>query len=142
MNMTRFFNIEAFLLICLCLHKFVNGKPSFVVSFQTDIKGPFAATTNSMIEFTNAISTAKEFTVCHWLKIKFYNLNIAACIWAYCFVQNDGDKMKCLQICLQGVYKTANRNLRIIGELPLQSYTIEYNFLLYSTVNFGLKAMV
>ena len=30
--------------------------------------------------------------------------------------------MKCLQICLQGVYTTANRNLRIIGELPLQSY--------------------
>ena len=83
---------------------------------------PVAAETNSMIEFSHPITSTKEFTICHWLKIKFYNLNIAACVWAYCFVQNDGDKMKCLQICLQGVYKTANRNLRIIGELPLQSY--------------------
>ena len=120
--MARFSNIKACLLIFLCLQKLVKGNQSFVVSFQTDINGPFAAKTNSMIEFSNPISSAEEFTVCHWLKIKFYNLNIAACIWAYCFVQNDGDKMQCLQICLQGVYTTANRNLRIIGEIPLQSY--------------------
>ena len=120
--MTRFSNIKVFLLICLCLQKLVKGNQSFIVSFQTDVIGPFAAKTNSMIEFSNPISSTKEFTVCHWLKIKFYNLDIAACTWAYCFVQNDGDKMKCLQICLQGVYETMNRNLYIIGELPLQSY--------------------
>ena len=103
-------SLKSILVIVLCLHKMVKGRNSFIVSLQTDIEGPFAAKANSWIEYYKHISSAKEFTACHWLKIKFHNLNIAGCVWAHCTVQNDGDNMKCTQVCLQGIYKSANRN--------------------------------
>ena len=101
----------------------VNGKTFFKASFQTDIQGPFEATTNPWIEFSSKLPSLKEFTNCQWLNIKFYNLDLAACLWSYCTIETIGDQMKCLQVCLNGIYNTAFQNLRFGGEIPLEKYT-------------------
>ena len=101
---------------------FVNGKSSFIASFQTEIDGSTVATTDSWIRFSDPIPSVKELTTCHWLKIKFYNINIAACLWSYCIIENADDELKCIQVCLYGVHNTANRNLLMEGWLYLQNY--------------------
>ena len=53
-----------------------RGNETYVVSFQEEIEGSFAAKTDTWIEFATPISSTKEFTVCHWLKIKFFLLRI------------------------------------------------------------------
>ena len=104
------------------LQCFAKGENSFIASFQTEADGAAVVNTNSWIQFSEPIPSVKEFTTCHWLKIRFYNINIAACLWSYCIVENAQGKMKCVQMCLYGVRNTANSNLLMEGALPLQSY--------------------
>ena len=96
----------------------VSGRPTFIVSFQTNIKRHTSATTNVWIEFASPIPETKEFTVCHWINILFYNSDIAACLWTYCTIENDGENMECVEVCLHAADYTLNRNL------ILQSYVI------------------
>ena len=49
------------------------GSQTFVALFQTDIKSQKAASADVWLEFSSEIPESKEFTVCHWIKIKFYN---------------------------------------------------------------------
>ena len=110
------------LLIFWELPCFIKGKSSFIASFQTEIDGAAVATTDSWIQFSEPIPSLREVTTCHWLKIKFYNINIAACIWSYCIIENALDKMKCVQLCLYGIKNTANRNLLMEVVLYLRNY--------------------
>ena len=100
----------------------VFGKKTFVASFQTDINEITFATTNGWIEFSAQIPRSKEFTVCHWIDIKFYNSGAAACLWSYCTVDNPGEKMECLQVCMIAVRRTLNRNLQISRTIKLNGY--------------------
>ena len=59
--------------ILLYLNGSAIGMQSFVALFQTDIVGSQSAKSDVWIEFNKNITRAKEFTVCHWIKIKFYN---------------------------------------------------------------------
>ena len=72
------------LIMIICSEKEVSSSQSFVVSFQPEIQGSFAAKTNSWIEFKRPIFSTREFTVCHWLNIRLFAMNTAACTWAYC----------------------------------------------------------
>ena len=98
----------------------VNGMQSYVVLFQTDIVGSPSATSNVWIEYDKHIPGSKEFTVCHWIEIKFYNFANAACLWSYCTVEKEGQQMKCLQACLTGDINTAFRDLDLLGEINLK----------------------
>ena len=90
-----------FLLFLSIMHvNYVRSGKTFQVSFQPNIEGPSSAKNDAWIEFTNKIIASKDFTICHWIKIKFYNFKYAACLWSYCTIKTSGDKMKCLRICL------------------------------------------
>ena len=73
-------NLECYMLIQLTMVYVVFGGQTFMTSFQTDLKGNNLATTNVWIEFSADIPQTKEFTVCHWIKIKLYNSEYAACV--------------------------------------------------------------
>lgn len=108
------------LIMILYLKQEASCSESYELSFQTEIVGSFEATTDSWIEFSAPISSTKEFTVCHWLKIQYFGFNRAACIWAYCTVANIEEYPKCTQICLDGDLRTANRNLKLNGWIQLE----------------------
>ena len=97
---------------------------SFTASFQTGIVGPFSATSDVWMESSKRIQSLQEFTVCHWINVKFYNIKSEACLWSYCTVQAENDEMECLQVCLASVDGTLGRNLFIAGYIPLKRISI------------------
>ena len=101
------------LMIIICSEKEVSSSQSFVVSFQPEIQGSFAAETNTWIEFERPIFSTREFTVCHWLNIRIFAMNTAACTWAYCTAFKKDDKTNCTQMCLEGISGTAKRNMKV-----------------------------
>ena len=112
----------AVLSIQICTYDFVTGIQSYVASFQTDITGSHLARSNVWIEYDRDIPMAKEFTVCHWIKINFYNIDLAACLWSYCTIGEEGQQMECLQVCMKGHTHTAFRDLEIQGEIKLRNF--------------------
>ena len=110
------------LLILLHAAYAVLGRQTFITSFQTDVKESTFATSNVWIEFPAQIPESKEFTICHWINIKFYNTEAAACLWSYCTVESPGQKMECLQVCMKGHTHTAFRDLEIQGEIKLRNF--------------------
>ena len=108
------------LLTAMYIDKEVNGSQTYVVSFQPEIKGSFAATTDSWMEYSAPISSSKEFTVCNWMKIKYFAINIPACTWAYCTIDIKEDKIKCTQMFFEAESATANRNLRFNTKIQLE----------------------
>ena len=99
----------------------VFGEKTFMVSFQTDIRDNTLGTTDVWVEFSREIPRSKEFTVCHWIKIKFYNSENAGCLWSYCTEVKPGDKMDCLQVCMAPAHHTLNRNLMFVREVNLKT---------------------
>ena len=91
----------------------VIGQEHFMASFQTGLDSSPKPDKNVWLEFLDEIPPSKEFTICHWINIKFFNSGVAACLWSYCTIENKDDKMECVQMSLHGVVDTANRNLEI-----------------------------
>ena len=113
--------IKNILLFLLVMCKSVSCQQRFVASFQKDIEGSFSATSDVWIEFSKKIPPFEQFTACHWIKIKFYNLKVAANLWSYCTIKDSGDKMRCLQAFMTGNLQTANRDLVFQVEIPLKN---------------------
>ena len=108
------------LLTVMYIDKEVSGSQTYTVSFQPEIKGSFAATTDSWMEYSAPISSSKEFTVCNWMKIKYFAINIPACTWAYCTIEIKEDKIKCTQMFFVAESATANRNLIFNAKIQFQ----------------------
>ena len=104
--------------IYLSIQKYVASKETFIASFQPSIEGPLSATNDVWIEFTRQLKPTRDVTICHWIKIKFFNLKYVACLWSYCTVKRKGEKMKCLRLCLNGVRKSASRDLHFLIQIP------------------------
>ena len=100
-----------------------NIEKSFMVSFQKDLIVPDLASNDVWIEYKNKIIPTKEFTACHWIKIRYFNLKYAACLWSYCILETKDTKMKCLRLCINGVMSTANRNVVLLGQIPSKQGT-------------------
>merc|ERR1712051_896720 len=103
-------------LLQVIAHSRVIGQKYFMASFQTDLKISSAPSENVWIEFLDEIRPSTEFTICHWINIKFYNIGIAACLWSYCTVERQGIQMECLQLCLRDIHSTTNRNLKLAAD--------------------------
>ena len=117
--MMNYFTISCVLwLIHLIENRFVIGQKYFIASFQTGLEGTFAPDENVWLEFLNEVHPSKEFTICHWINIKFLNSGISACLWSYCTVEKEDDPMECLQLCLDGIWDTANRNMQLLITIP------------------------
>ena len=67
--------------------------PSFMISFQTS-KTP---TTEEWAEYKGKMPSLKEFTVCTWFNVKFFQDDISSA-WSYCFVTVLNAKMECFQM--------------------------------------------
>ena len=111
-----------FLVIQLEVNVVVFGEPTFMASFQTDVKDNSLATTDVWVEFPAHIPQSKEFTVCHWINIKFYNSDTAACLWSYCTLLSLDHKMECMEVCMLAEYNTLKRNLVFHREINLNDY--------------------
>ena len=91
---------------------------SFIASFQPELlDGPASASNDVWFEYKNKINPSKEFTICHWIKINLFNFKYSACLWSYCTQKNEGDKMKCLRLCINGVVSTVNREVILLGQI-------------------------
>ena len=111
-----------FLFIQIQMTYIALATPTFMASFQTDIKSNNLATTDVWIEFPAHIPETKEFTVCHWIKIKFYNNDIAGSLWAYCTVENPNQQIKCLQVYMESASDNLGRTLLFAIQMPLRNY--------------------
>ena len=111
-----------FLFIQIQMTYIAFATPTFMASFQTDIKGHSLASTDVWIEFPAHIPETKEFTVCHWIKIKFYNSGNAAHLWAYCSVENPRERIKCLQVSMLSANFNLGRTLLFQIEMTLSNY--------------------
>ena len=119
--------LKLLLILTLKSIEVVSEEKSFIASFQNDIKESFESTSDVWIEFSGKMPSFKEFTVCHWIKIRYFNVDVAACLWSYCTItEND---LKCLRMCLRGIFNTQNRNLKIVGDIPL----VESDFTLHAS---------
>lgn len=119
---------KVFLLLILVFQIHVNLQETFITSFQTDIHGSPSASDDVWLEFSSPVPKSKEFTICHWIKIKYYNNDFAACLWSYCVVEKAEEQMKCLQLCLTGDVSTANQNLLIQGWIHVKKGYQVYTF--------------
>ena len=96
----------------------VLGQKYFTASFQNRLEAFSEPDENVWIEFLDEIHPSKEFTICHWIKIEFFNSGIDACLWSYCTITNQGDSMQCLQMCLYGTEDSSDRNLKLKVNIP------------------------
>ena len=110
----------------LIMHRCVVGQQHFMASFQTGADASPKPDKNVWLEFLNEIPPSREFTICHWINIKFFNSGIAACLWAYCTIENKNDKMECLQMCLYAVEDTANRELDVKASIPFREKVMKH----------------
>ena len=120
--MSHYKYLGCFLIFNLVTEKVAIGEATCVASFQNEIKGSSSPSSNVWVEFQNDIPHAKEFKVCNWIKIQFFNSDYIGCLWSYCTLEIPSPKMECVQICIDGVYDTAFRNLKLKGYLNLKSY--------------------
>ena len=110
------------LLTCIVFTKLGSAEDqTFVAEFQPDIVGPSEATNEVWIEFSNHIPASKQFTACHWIKTKFYNLKYAGCLWSYCTKETYNQRKElCIQMCLQDDTASLGRYIWIRGRLQLK----------------------
>ena len=113
--------VHVILLSNLIRHRcVVFGQTYFMASFQTNLLSSSEPDENVWIEFLDEIPPSKQFTICHWINIKFFNNGIAAHLWSYCTVEKQDSAMKCLQMSLKEIKDTASRNLQISAEIPIK----------------------
>ena len=96
----------------------VIGQEYFMASFQNGLDASSRPDENVWLQFLNEVHASKEFTVCNWVNIKYFNYGIAACLWSYCTVESYDGAMECLQVCLYDIWDTANRNLKVKLSIP------------------------
>ena len=117
MSYDRIFQMTLMIWVA-CMLCLTDGSKTFIMSFQRDLKVPDSASNEVWIEYKNKIHPAKEITVCHWIKIRYFNFKYSACLWSYCIQKSNKDKMKCLRLCINGVLNTANREVILLAQIP------------------------
>ena len=112
--------IQILTLMLLVQGRIVLSHKSFVISFNSRSNGAVSPANNEWIEFTNEITSSKEFTACHWTKAKYFNKDIAINLWSYCTIENAGNAMKCIQTLFHSIKTSANRNVAAFGYIELE----------------------
>ena len=111
-------------------NKSVIGQKYFMASFQTSFDRTFEPDNNVWLEFLNEIHPSKELTICHWINIKVFNSGVSGCLWSYCTIETQNDPMECLQLCIDGIWDTANRNMQLLVTIPSRKGGQRYKALL------------
>ena len=110
--------LHANALVLVLTYYSVYCQERFIVSFQRNSTGTVSISTDEWIEFRNEIPSCKEFTACHWIRIRYYNKVFPFNIWSYCTIEAKEKDMECVQLWLDNSWKTANRNVKIVTSFP------------------------
>ena len=101
---------------------FVPCHKTFFIPFQPILTGTFSPSTNEWIEFTNKIPNSKEFTACHWIRTKYFNMDISVMFWQYCTTEFNDDVQECIELYLDKSPKTANRDVVMKAHIRKSNY--------------------
>ena len=106
------------LLTCLLFNVVaVHSKEGFIATFQNGIDNSDLHAIDHWMEYTSPIPRFKDFTSCQWIKIKYFSNGFMP-IWSYCMIRKRSENMECLQIGLNTVSSSADRNFKTEGLLP------------------------
>lgn len=101
------------ILLLLLFPKLFLCEDKFTVSFQSS--GGWS--TNEFMEYTKEIPPMKEFTACHWEKLKYFSVDYVI-VWSYCGIHTTNDEsMSCVQFYYRGNVATANKHIDLYGWL-------------------------
>ena len=107
MNMKLRWLLCSAIIILITKYRSGSSTQSFVVSFQNS--GTWS--TEEWVEFDKPIPLLKDFTACHWEKIKYFSSDTMN-VWAYCIARkNQTDRINCTQLYSSENSTTANRQL-------------------------------
>ena len=117
------------LLTFICFFFFINesrARSTFVVSFQS--KGELSI--NHWMKYKNKITNIqKEFTVCHWEKLRYFSSD-SNTVWSYCYlVSSSNEQMKCWGFYHRVNLASGGRNVDLTSfsvGLSLKAENVEY----------------
>ena len=115
---TIFQSKRTLFVVCHCLYIFnainkSDASNTFIVSFQSD--GSWS--TDQWMRYNpKIVNVKKEFTVCHWEKLRYFSTSINS-VWAYCYITSDSDtKLKCWQLYHYTNFNSVGRNIDLVGQ--------------------------
>ena len=118
-----------YILVVVGLWKFsstpfeVLATKSFILSFQES--GGWS--TEEWAKYKGKLPLMKEFTSCHWEKIRFFSADVMT-VWSYCTAQNDsGINMTCTNLEVRSNPATAGRQVIVSGWLQGGQAYVEAN---------------
>ena len=104
---------------------------TFVISFQNS----GVLSTDEWVEITQNIPPLKEFTACHWEKIRYFSSQSMP-IWSYCIAdRSKKDDINCTQIYSKGNIATANQQLKLCIRMNSLDYCVNINDTRHRTWN-------
>ena len=113
-------------LVQFVLHiNYVSTNETFIVSFQSSVKGSQSPSTDEWIEYLSTIPPSREFTACNWIRGKYFGRDIAMVLWSYCTNDGSDNSINCLQLFLKNKRETANRHVEAYGWFPWSNQTCQ-----------------
>ena len=104
-----------------------SSTPTFVVSFQSS--GGWS--TEEWVEFDKPIPLLKQFTSCHWEKIRYFSSDIMT-VWSYCIASKiDNSDVNCTQLYSSGNGTTIDQQLVLTSWVNGGGEEIEINIAEY-----------
>ena len=99
-----------FVILNLATLEFVksNNQPTFMISFQTAGKD----TTDEWAEYKGKMQSLKEFTICNWFNLKFFQYD-TNCLWSYCFLTIPNTEIECFDIEISLTMPSGNRDIKV-----------------------------
>ena len=105
-----------FVLKCLAISSLIEKYQAVAIStstFAISFQNSDGLSTDEWVEIDQNIPPLKEFTACHWEKIRYFSSQ-AMTIWAYCIAdKNDRADINCTQIYSVGNVATANQQVQL-----------------------------
>ena len=101
------------LLISSARYGTVSATSTFVVSFQSSE----GWSTDEWVEYDVKIPRLKEFTSCHWERLRYFSSDIMT-VWTYCIADKiNHANIKCTQLYYSGDLTTVNQQVILSGWL-------------------------
>ena len=102
--------------ICLLVFNICTGhcQKTFQVPFQTEYNGSSPPSINEWIELDSSnINSIREFTVCNWIRQRYFNQRISLQLWSYCTLDSKDSEMECVAAYMESSSKSLHRDVII-----------------------------
>ena len=103
-------------IICLLVFNICTGycQETFQVPFQTKYNGSSPPSTNEWIELDSShIQSIREFTICNWIRQRYFNQRISLQLWSYCTLDSKDSEMECVAAYMESSSKSLHRDVII-----------------------------